>query len=81
MMMMMMMMMMTTATELLRECDEVRDGVLASLGVSLEDKEGGSVVKLVGVGVMKGVVEEKMELRRIKQAQKEEKLAQQVGGG
>ena len=41
----------------------MRDGVLASLGVSVEDKEGGSVVKLVGVGVMKGVVEEKMQVR------------------
>lgn len=67
------------AVALLRLCDEVRDGVLVGMGVSVEDKEGGgkAVVKLLGVDVMRREVEEKEQQLRMKQALKEEKLAQQ----
>ena len=33
---------------LLRVCDDVRDHKLAELGVRMEDKEKGTVVKIVG---------------------------------
>ena len=45
---------------LLKACDDVRDGRLGELGVRMEDKEEGTVVKMVG----REAIERERELER-----------------
>jgi cysteinyl-tRNA synthetase len=62
--------------ELLQKCDELRDDVLPDLGVRLEDKEGGAVVKLVDRDILMREREQALKLKAEMAAEKEKKRAE-----
>ena len=53
----------STDMALLRECDVLRDETLVELGVRLEDRDGRSVVKLVG---KEAILEERERERKVR---------------
>ncbi|XP_017777957.1 PREDICTED: cysteine--tRNA ligase, cytoplasmic [Nicrophorus vespilloides] len=62
------------ATDILKECDELRDEILPNVGVRLEDREGEpSAVKLVDKETLLKEREAKKKLELEKQAEKEKK--------
>merc|ERR1711915_846637 len=62
------------ATEILKECDVLRDDVLPNLGVRLEDKENeATVIKLVDKEELRREREEKKALEEKKRLEKEKK--------
>jgi len=62
------------ATEILKECDDLRDNVLPNLGVRLEDKENEpTVIKLVDKAELLKEKEEKKALEEKKRLEKEAK--------
>jgi len=62
------------ATEILKECDRLRDDVLPNLGVRLEDKENeATVIKLVDRAELMKEREEKVAQELKKQQEKEAK--------
>nr|CAH7726846.1 unnamed protein product [Callosobruchus chinensis] len=65
------------ATEILNECDKLRDDVLPNVGVRLEDREGGpSAVKLVDKETLLKEKEAKKKAEQEKAAEKEKKKAE-----
>lgn len=65
------------ATEILTECDRLRDDVLPNVGVRLEDKDGGrSAIKLVDKEVLLKEKEAKKLAELEKAAEKEKKRAE-----
>lgn len=65
------------ATEILKECDNLRDEVLPNVGVRLEDEEGaGSRVKLVNKEELLKEREQKKRMELDKAAEKEKKKAE-----
>ena len=67
------------ATDILRECDRLRDDVLPNVGVRLEDEEGaGSRVKLVNKEVLLKEREQKKRLEAEKAVEKERKKAEEM---
>ncbi|CAH1954638.1 unnamed protein product [Acanthoscelides obtectus] len=67
------------ATEILKECDNLRDEVLPNIGVRLEDREGGpSAVKLVDKETLLKEKEAKRKAEQEKAAEKERKKAEMV---
>ena len=64
------------ATDILAECDKLRDITLPDLGVRLEDKEGEkTVIKLVDKEELRKEREEKLALEEKKRLEKEAKKA------
>ena len=64
------------ATDILAECDKLRDITLPDLGVRLEDKEGEpTVIKLVDKEELRREREEKLALEEKKRLEKEAKKA------
>lgn len=62
------------ATDILKECDRIRDEVLPNVGVRLEDREGeGSAVKLVDHDVLLKEKEAKKLAELERNAEKERK--------
>lgn len=67
------------ATDILTECDKLRDEVLPNVGVRLEDREGGaSAVKLVDKETLLKEKEAKKQAELEKAAEKERKKAELV---
>merc|ERR1712004_967734 len=65
------------ATDILKECDELRDNVLPELGVRLEDKENEpTVIKLVDKNELLREKEEKKMAEEKKKAEKAKKKAE-----
>merc|ERR1711915_797939 len=65
------------ATEILKECDRLRDDVLPNLGVRLEDKENeATVIKLVDREQLMKEREEKKAAEEKKRLEKEAKKAE-----
>merc|ERR1712111_168641 len=65
------------ATEILKECDDLRDNVLPNLGVRLEDKENEpTVIKLVDKAELLREKEEKKAQEEKKRLEKEAKKAE-----
>ncbi|XP_025829658.1 cysteine--tRNA ligase, cytoplasmic [Agrilus planipennis] len=65
------------ATDILKECDRLRDDVLPILGVRLEDKEGApSTIKLVDKDTLLREKEMKKKMEQEKAAEKERKKAE-----
>merc|ERR1712098_342310 len=65
------------ASEILKECDRLRDDVLPELGVRLEDKESeATVIKLVDKEELLKEREEKKALEEKKRLEKEAKKAE-----
>merc|ERR1719347_2330094 len=65
------------ASEILAECDRLRDDVLPNLGVRLEDKENeATVIKLVDKAELLKEREEKKALEEKKRLEKEAKKAE-----
>ena len=56
---------------LLGECDQLRDETLAELGVRMEDKEGTTVVKLVG---REAAIREREREREVSSCYREESI-------
>ncbi|XKL66922.1 hypothetical protein PGB90_010342 [Kerria lacca] len=67
------------ASKILQECDKLRDNVLPSLGVRLEDQEGRfSSIKFIDPDTLLREKEEKEKVERKKTEEKEKKLALQA---
>lgn len=65
------------ATNILKECDLLRDDVLPELGVRLEDKENeATVIKLVDPEELKREREQKKQLEEAKRLEKEKKKSE-----
>lgn len=67
------------ATEILKQCDLLRDDILPNVGVRLEDREGApSAVKLVDKETLLKEKELKKQMEIEKQAEKERKKQEQA---
>jgi len=65
------------ASQILKECDRLRDDVLPELGVRLEDKESeATVIKLVDKEELRKEKEEKKRVEEAKRLEKEKKKAE-----
>lgn len=62
-------------TEILTECDRIRDDVLPDLGVRLEDREGHTMVKLVDRETLMKQREQELQLAEQRRLEKEKKRA------
>lgn len=60
-------------TNILQECDRLRDEILPKLGVRFEDSTGHTSVKLVDPEVLLREIEQKKAIDEAKQAEKERK--------
>ncbi|CAI4232008.1 unnamed protein product [Auanema sp. JU1783] len=63
-------------TEILEECDRLRDEILPELGVRLEDRAGQTVVKLADRETLRKEQEQKKALEEQKKLEKEKKAAE-----